>query len=105
MSVPKSLNEQCMNAKRYLYTAWFRDTRMAPSDQDYEWPACFLIEAATPHAALSWGDRLARGFSQRRITEVYLKSSVEDESDVQWDLSTLPVIQVGYEASDEEIGW
>ena len=94
-----------MSTKRYVYTAWFRDTRMPPDDQDYEWPACFLIEAATADEALSWGDRLARGFSERRVTEVYLSSHVEDESEADGDLSKLPVVRVGYEASDMEIGW
>jgi len=94
-----------MSMRRYVYTAWFCDNRKSPDDQDFEWPACFIIEAATAEEALSWGDRLARGFSERRETEVYLKSNIEDESVASGDLSALPVVRVGQEASDREIGW
>lgn len=94
-----------MSTKRYVYTAWFRDTLMPPDDQDYEWPACFLIEASTSGEALAWGDHLARGYSARMVTEVYLSSHVEDADSAESDLSRLPVVPVGYEALDREIGW
>ncbi|MBK9263142.1 MAG: hypothetical protein IPM54_25475 [Polyangiaceae bacterium] len=89
--------------KRYLYVVWFRNTDMPPDDQDYEWPACFLVEALAANDALSWGDQLATDYSKRRGTEVFLKSYLD--VDAEGDLSQLPVVQVGYKASDEEIGW
>jgi hypothetical protein len=47
---------------------------------------------------------LARKFSERRVTEVSLESSVKDENEATGDLSILPVVPKGYEASDKEIG-
>ena len=91
--------------RRYVYTAWFRDTCISPDDQVHEWPACLIIQAEAAEEALSWGDRLARAFSERRIIEVCLNSYVVDESEASGDLATLAVVPVGYEASDEEIGW
>jgi len=79
-----------MSLKRFVCTAWFRDTRTAPDDQDHEWPACYLIEGATPEAALQWGDHLARAFSSRRVTEVYLRSTVEVERLAERDRSSGP---------------
>lgn len=47
---------------RFLYTAWFRDTTADPDEQDYEWPAGILIEAADAEEALAWGDVLSKDF-------------------------------------------
>jgi hypothetical protein len=90
---------------RFVYTAWFRNTKVEPDDQDFEWPACFIIEAGSPDMALSWGDRLAKRFAERRATELYLRSTVEDESVAKGDVSMLTVVQFGIDATDVQIGW
>jgi hypothetical protein len=87
---------------RYLYTAWFRDTCALPEDQDFEWPACFVVVATTEASAQIWGDHLSHSFSRRRITEVFLTSKVEPAPDGG---GGLPVVEAGHEVSDGEIGW
>lgn len=91
--------------RRFMYCAWFRDLRMRPGDQDYEWPACFLIEASTADEARGWGDSLSQDFSRRRVTEVFLSSEVTEPSTSDAEESSAPVVSVGYQATDEEIGW
>lgn len=91
--------------KKFVYCAWFRNLALPTDEQDSEWPACFIIEASTAEEALGWGDHLSKVFSDRRGTEIYLRSEVEDMSAAKGDLSLLPVVSVGYEASDSEIGW
>jgi hypothetical protein len=78
---------------------------MPPGDEDYERPACFIIEAPTAHDALRWGDHLSASFSLRNTYELFLRCQVEDASFAEGDLSSLPVVPVGYEATDAEIGW
>lgn len=87
---------------RFLYTAWFRDETVTPDEQDYEWPACFVVEAERSEDAQSWGDQLARSFSARRGTEHYLWSEVVL---AESDADELPVVRVGELADDEKIGW
>jgi hypothetical protein len=88
---------------RYLYTVWFRDELAADDDQDQEWPACFVVDASSAQDAHSWGDHLARSFSAKRESEIFLRSELEERIESKQD--TLPVIVVGHEASDVEIGW
>jgi len=88
---------------RYLYTAWFEDQFAEPDDQDREWPACIVIDAPGVAEAHSWGDHLARAFATRRMSELFLRSSIEAEGD-NASRST-PVVSVGVEASDRELGW
>ena len=86
---------------RFLYTAWFRDDDALEDDQDREWPACFMIEAADEGRALAWGDHLAGGFAGRRPKH-FLQSHVETP---EADASSLPVVEDGEEAGDQTIGW
>ena len=87
---------------RYTYTAWFRNTLARPEDQDFEWPACFLVLAKTQADAKAWGDHLSRSFSQRRGSEEFFASKIEPASA---DCAGLPAVLAGHEASDAEIGW
>jgi hypothetical protein len=67
-----------------------------------------MIQAVAKDEAQKWGDNLARSYSQRVHSEVFLKSQIEDEGTAaadSGDLSELPVVQAGRYASDEEIGW
>jgi hypothetical protein len=50
---------------RFEYVVWFRDLRLAPNDEDYEWPAVFAIDADTPDSARAWGDHLAHAYAAR----------------------------------------
>jgi hypothetical protein len=86
---------------RFLYTAWFQDALARPGDEDFEWPACFLVAAASTDAAQRWGDHLSGSFSRRRESEKFLRSSVE----IAPANTDLPVVADGYEATDGEIGW
>ena len=88
---------------RYLYTVWFRDHSMLPDDQDYEWPACILIVAASPDDARHWGDHLAARYCRERPDCQFLNSSAEPEP--AGDPGHTPVVGFGEEASDEVIGW
>lgn len=65
--------------------------------------ACLFCGAApTEDEAKAWGDHLAQSFGQRSGVEEFLHSDVEP---VGPNADGLPVVSVGYEASDEEIGW
>jgi hypothetical protein len=86
----------------YLYTAWFRDELALPEDEDFEWPACFVVEAEGADAAQRWGDHLSSSFSLRRGTEKFLWSDVEPSPQ---GLQGLPAVRDGVEATDAEIGW
>jgi hypothetical protein len=92
--------------RSFLYTAWFRNRRLPPEDQDYEWPACFLVTAETATEAQAWGDHLATSFASRRDDEVFLRSDIDEtESGGESGSLRVPVIPCGYEATDGEIGW
>ncbi|MEU3457795.1 hypothetical protein ABZ671_30020 [Micromonospora sp. NPDC006766] len=68
--------------RRYVYVVWFRDPSLPTDHEDHEWPAVFLVDAASEEAARSWGDRLAKDRAAR-----------------------LPVVPHRVEATDDELGW
>ena len=82
---------------------------MDPKDQDYEWVACIQINAKNKFDALSWGDMLAKDYSKRRETEIFIRSDVLDKSDPffkdvkDWD--STPIIEDGEYAADDKISW
>lgn len=90
---------------RFAYTVWLRNESLPADDQDYEWPACFVIDASTADAARRWGDRLAERYAATS-GERLIGSAVEavDTSTLP-GLDALPVIADGEEAPDEKIGW
>jgi hypothetical protein len=51
----------------------------APDDQDYEWAACFVIDALTITLAQAWGDRLAKDYAVHRDDTEFLSSNVTPE--------------------------
>ncbi|MCW2643197.1 MAG: hypothetical protein JWP76_5503 [Dactylosporangium sp.] len=89
--------------QRYEYVAWFRDPALPADDQDYEWPAVFIVEAPSAKEAKSWGDHLAKGRAVR-AGEIYLRSSAEPYAQSP-EKDTLPVVAYGVEVPDEEVGW
>ena len=104
MVVPE-LCVKCQTMK-YLYTVWFRDNSVPKDDQDYEWPACIIINAKTESNALIWGNHLAKKYSKETSSLDMLWSKVESVFEYsECDLSTTPIIEYGYEASNSEIGW
>ena len=88
--------------RNYQYVAWFRDHTMRPDDQDYEWPACFVIAAAEGYAAQAWGDRLASNYSRRHEGCEFLRSYLDPD---RWEEGEVPQVAVGEDAHDEVIGW
>jgi hypothetical protein len=96
--------------RRFEYVVWFRDARLQPEHQDYEWPAVFAIEADTAEAAHAWGDHLANAYVTR-TGDVFVSSHVEpllDETKLNqrmFDRPLMPVVVYGHEATDDEIGW
>lgn len=88
----------------FIYTAWFRDPLAQPSDEDYEWPACIVIRSEKMEDAQKWGDVIAQSRSQTLPPAIFLHSTIEtiERSDYTADL---PIISVGENPTDEEIGW
>jgi hypothetical protein len=84
----------------HVYTAWLRDLSAQHDDQGYEFPASFLIDAATTEAAQGWGDRLAEKRCARG--DLHFLWSEAEFADVPPDL---PLILDGQDAPDSLIGW
>lgn len=78
---------------------------MPAEDQDFEWCACILIDASTATEALNWGNGLARDFSKRNETELFLSSYVAEYHKGEFDDTSTPHIKFGERATDEKIGW
>ena len=94
-----------MTVPKFLYTAWFRDLSMPQDEQDHEWPACFLVEAQVSLAARSRGDELVKRYVARQSNVAFLRATVEDARSAEGDLSTLPILRIGEELSDRDVGW
>jgi hypothetical protein len=90
---------------KYVYTVWLTDVSLPQDDPDYEWPACFIVDAATEAAAKKWGDYLASRYILAAGGNI-IRSEVEyvGKSTLS-GLDTLPVVPDGHEATDSEIGW
>ena len=83
--------------QRYEYVVWFRNPALSADDQDYEWPAVFIIEASSANEAKSWGDRLAKGRAVR-AGEIYLRSTAETYAQP-------PRKTRCRSCTDDEVGW
>jgi hypothetical protein len=84
----------------HVYTAWLRNLAARPDDQDYEFPACFLIDSDTPEAAQAWGDHLALRRCSRG--DLHFLWSEAEFAEVPPDL---PLVRDGQDAPDSHIGW
>ena len=90
---------------KFVYSVWFQDASVPFDDEDYEWPACFVIIAANGAAAKVWGDRLARRYASSRSL-VLLSSSIEEFYTATLEgIERLAEVTDGNEAQDFEIGW
>jgi hypothetical protein len=103
--------------KPFEYVAWFRDADVETDDPDYEWPAVFIVKAATATLAQEWGDSLSRSRASR-AREVFLRSATRPLSDPAageeiataeamkaYAAGDIAIVVVGDHASDEIIGW
>ncbi len=84
----------------HVYTASLRNLAARPDDQDYEFPACILIDSDSPDAAKAWGDHLALKRCARG--DLHLLWSEIESTDMPPDL---PLIRDGEDAPDSLIGW
>lgn len=90
----------------FIYTAWFRNTAIDEKSQDYEWPACIIIEAETHDDALAWGEYLSEKFSGCSNQEIFIRSQCEMLREIgRIDFDCIPRVAYGHEATDDEIGW
>ncbi len=89
---------------KLVYTVWLRNDDMSPEQSDYEWPACFVIEAGSAEGAKDWGDRLAQAHAAARGEEL-VSSKIEIWSPSTPGLDRRPVVTEGHEPLDAEIGW
>ena len=89
---------------RFEYSVWFKNRDADPTDQDYEWVACFMIDASTTTDAKDWGDLLSQDFAARNGSNEVMSSSVSaiDPGEAS---SKLPKVSFGERASDELIAW
>lgn len=85
----------------FTYVVWFRDLDAWPSDEDYEWPAVYVVTAETAVDAQAWGDRIAHDRVARKPREIFLWSSIEphDGGDAS------PRVRIGETPDDDFIGW
>jgi hypothetical protein len=91
-----------------MYTRWFRNLDADPSDPDYEWPACIIIDAESGGSAKEWGDHLSTGKCRREASYKFISSdSIELTdpfySDADWRMT--PRIRQGQGATDAQLGW
>lgn len=86
----------------YQYVVWIRDHRLQPDDQDYEWPACFVVASDNEREALAWGDQLAWDYTRRHAEYEALRSYLNSDP---WPRGVLPKVVAGELVPDEVIGW
>jgi hypothetical protein len=84
----------------HVYAVWLRDLSAQPDDQNYEFPACLLIDAETAEAARAWGDHLAEKRCARG--DLYFLWSEAEFAAVPPDL---PLVLDGQDVPDAVIGW
>jgi hypothetical protein len=92
--------------KKFQYVAWIIDHRLPARDKDAEWPVMFVVSAPTALIARAWGDRLARRrFPHLARLEFSWSLTVPVSESTTPGLAQMPVVVVGEDASDAEIGW
>jgi hypothetical protein len=90
---------------KYVYTVWFRDPSLPEDDQDHEWPACFVIDGDTESSARLWGDRLSLRYAGETGNEMMHSNTESFDASELPGIDKLPIVPMGHDATDEEIGW
>lgn len=85
----------------FEYVVWFRNETLDPDDEDYEWPAVFVVVSPSAATAKEWGDVLASSYASR-TEETFLWSSAEPVAEPH---PKSPIVQYGESATDDFIGW
>jgi len=90
-----------MNGSEYQYVVWFRNPARSESDEDYEWPACFLVAAESETEACRWADSVARDYASRS-GQLFLQSFLDSDP---WPSGSVRRIVAGSHVRDSDIGW
>ncbi len=90
----------------FVFTALIQDDDLDPQDLDYEFPACFIVEAQSTEMALSWGNNLVMVHCLNNATHKVINTVVEPIHNYsEHALTSLPKVYYGVPVSDEVIGW
>ena len=90
----------------FVFVTLLRDNNLAKTDQDYEFPVCFIVEAANKDGALNWGEQLTMEFCLNNENIELINTMVESPNNYSnTALENLPRVPYGYNATEEEIGW
>jgi hypothetical protein len=93
----------------WLYRASFKNLLHDANDPDDQYDgftAWIAIEASSTEDAAEWGDFLSKRYAAQDPNELFIGSCTElFVKDPKLNISDLPFIKYGYDASDDEIGW
>ncbi len=90
----------------FIFTALLRDNNLQPEDQDFEFPASFIVEAESKTKALSWGNDVTLEHCLNNSTHEPLNTVIESANNYpSHALEKLPKIKCGFMPSEEQIGW
>ncbi len=89
----------------FIYTAWLRDNNANVKDEDYEYPVCLIIKAKKDLLAKEWGDEVIKKYVSRnlKLNLDFIKSEISRDCN-DADLNRLPLINYGYNPTDDQIG-
>ena len=90
----------------FVFTALLKDNDLQPEDQDFEFPACFIVEAESKAKALSWGNDVTLEHCLRNPAHKLIDTVVESSNNYAAHvLEKLPKIKYGFMPSEEYLGW
>lgn len=90
----------------FIFTALLRDNDLQPEDQDFEFPACFIVEAESKAKALSWGNDITLEHCLSNPKHELINTVVESSKNYPAHvLEELPKIEFGFMPSENQIGW
>jgi hypothetical protein len=85
----------------HRYVVWFADPTRLGSDEDREWPACFVVVSPTAARAKAWADDLSRAYAARNGLRM-IRSGFDPEP---WPAGSVPCVRVDSTVVDEDLGW
>ena len=90
----------------FIFTALLRDNDLQPEDEDFEFPACFIVEAGSKAKALSWGNDVTADHCLNNPAHELFSTAVESPNNYPSHvLEDLPKVKYGFMPSEEYIGW